>query len=128
MKNTLFRTIFRWSRNILLGIILITVVGLLFWAFFPTSAPPLRDANGKPIEGGIATLEPVTIGGETQWISIRGQNPDAPVLLFLHGGPGSSDIPLTRKYFAGTIESHFVVVNWDQRGAGKSYDAGKQGH
>lgn len=40
--------------------------------------------------------------------------------FFLHGGPGISLHALFR-YFHKDLERHFVVVGWDQRGAGKSY-------
>ena len=69
---------------------------------------------------GIASLEPVMIGGIPQWLMLRGQAPDLPVLLFLHGGPGAAQIGWARPDQA-ELERHFVVVNWDQRGAGLSY-------
>ena len=90
------------------------------------TAPPLRDSGGKVVKGGIATLETVRLGGDEQWISIRGRDLQAPLLLFLHGGPGSPELPLTRYFLAG-LEEHFIFVNWDQRGAGKSFAAGKPG-
>jgi pimeloyl-ACP methyl ester carboxylesterase len=72
---------------------------------------------------GIASLEPVTLGGVEQWILIRGYDVENPVLIFLHGGPGSPAIPYARYSFGG-LERHFTVVVWDQRGCGKSYHAG----
>ncbi len=71
-------------------------------------------------ENGIASLEEVTLGGEKQWILIRGYDVSKPVLIFLHGGPGSACIFYTTYAMAG-IEKDFVVVSWDQRGSGKSY-------
>lgn len=69
---------------------------------------------------GIATLEEVKIGGIPQWIMMRGINRHHPILLFLHGGPGTAQIGFIRP-FQTKLEEHFVVVNWDQRGAGLSY-------
>jgi pimeloyl-ACP methyl ester carboxylesterase len=88
-----------------------------------TTAPPLRDSRGRIVREGLAELEMVKIGGDDQWISIRGQDRSAPILLFLHGGPGDAEIPLTR-HFLSSLEDEFIVVNWDQRGAGKSFAAG----
>ena len=70
----------------------------------------------------IETLEAVSIGGINQWIEIRGQSVKNPILLFIHGGPGSAFIPLARA-FQDPWEKYFTVVQWDQRGAGKTYSA-----
>lgn len=69
---------------------------------------------------GINSLEPVRIGGIDQWIEVRGQNINNPILLFIHGGPGTPFIPLAGA-FQGPWEKYFTVVQWDQRGAGKTY-------
>jgi len=61
----------------------------------------------------------VTIGGIEQWITIRGWDRDNPVLLFLHGGPGDVTSPWTFALFA-PWEKQFTVVQWDQRGAGRT--------
>ena len=71
-------------------------------------------------ENGIAALEAVVLGGVEQWILIRGHDVDNPVLIYLHGGPGSPAIPYGRITFGG-LERDFTVVTWDQRGCGKSY-------
>jgi pimeloyl-ACP methyl ester carboxylesterase len=51
---------------------------------------------------------------------IRGWDRSNPILLHLHGGPGSADISIARFFDTELIE-HFTVVHWDQRGAGKSF-------
>ena len=71
---------------------------------------------------GINTLERVSIGGIDQWIEVRGQSVKNPILLFIHGGPGSAFIPVARA-FQDPWEKYFTVVQWDQRGAGKTYSS-----
>ena len=70
---------------------------------------------------GINELERVTLGGIEQWIQIRGHDRAKPLLLFLHGGPGFPQMPFA--HLNAELEKHFVVVHWDQRGAGKSYSS-----
>jgi proline iminopeptidase len=70
---------------------------------------------------GIASLEPVRIGGIQQWIEVRGQNVNNPILLFIHGGPGIAFIPMASS-FQDPWEKYFTVAQWDQRGAGKTYE------
>ena len=60
----------------------------------------------------------VPIGGIEQWIQMRGA-PDAPVLLYLHGGPGGTSVPVSEAW--KPWEEHFTVVHWDQRGAGRTF-------
>jgi pimeloyl-ACP methyl ester carboxylesterase len=110
-------------RLFLTGLVLFLVLSL---SACRTTAPPLRDERGQIVREGVAELQTVSLGGDNQWISIRTRDSSAPILLFLHGGPGDAAIPLTRVYLAG-LEDHFIVVNWDQRGAGKSFSAGTPG-
>jgi pimeloyl-ACP methyl ester carboxylesterase len=84
--------------------------------------PSIVGAEGQPVAGSIASLETVRLGGSEQWISIRGRSADNPVLLWLAGGPGGSQLATVR-YHLGGLEERFVVVNWEQPGAGKSYGA-----
>jgi proline iminopeptidase len=95
---------------------------LAFGMVLPGSTPPISDASGKPLAGSIASLEAVRLGGQEQWITLRGRSVDSPVLLYLAGGPGQSDLPFVRILFHN-LEQDFVVVDWDQRGTGKSYPA-----
>ncbi len=68
---------------------------------------------------GIDEASFVTVGGIEQWITIRGRDRDNPVLLFLHGGSGDVTNPWTFALFA-PWQKHFTVVQWDQRGAGRT--------
>lgn len=60
------------------------------------------------------------VNGVKQYLSIRSDRDHAPLLLYLHGGPGDAALPLVLKYNK-VLEKHFTVVVWEQRGAGKSY-------
>jgi hypothetical protein len=55
--------------------------------------PPITDASGNVLAGSIASLEQVRLGGVDQWVVIRGNNTANPILLFLSGGPGGSELP-----------------------------------
>lgn len=68
----------------------------------------------------IDEIRKVPLGGVKQKIHIRGEKPENPVLLFLHGGPGISnrDGVMTRD---SDLCDAFTIVAWDQRGTGGSY-------
>jgi pimeloyl-ACP methyl ester carboxylesterase len=102
------------------------------------AAPPAIDSEYRKLDDRLASLRAriaqnyaisspkgiderqfVTLGGIEQWITIRGWDRDNPVLLFLHGGPGDVTNPWTFALFA-PWEKHFTVVQWDQRGAGRT--------
>lgn len=69
---------------------------------------------------GIQESYKLRTGGIDQWINVRGQDKSNPVILFVHGGPASPLVP-TVWQFQRPIEEYFTVVNYDQRGAGKTY-------
>ena len=62
----------------------------------------------------------VRIGGIEQWITIKGDDRSRPVVLFLHGGPGDAYSPFADSLFDGW-QKDFTLVQWDQRGAGRTY-------
>ena len=69
---------------------------------------------------GIDDEEFIKVGGIEQWVTIRGQDRGNPALLLLHGGPGNAFQALTRRAYL-PWEKQFTVVQWDQRGAGKTF-------
>ena len=80
-----------------------------------------RNAKNYAISSakGIDERSYITLGGIEQWVTIRGEDRNNPVVLFLHGGPGDVTNPWTFALFA-PWEKHFTIVQWDQRGAGRT--------
>lgn len=72
--------------------------------------------------GGVEEQLEIPVGGTKQWITVRGRDRDNPILLVIHGGPASPEMPISWAYQQGW-EDYFTVVQWDQRGSGKSYNA-----
>lgn len=71
--------------------------------------------------------EYLDVGDAQLFLQTRGEDRRAPILLWLHGGPGGAERPLFR-YFNSDLENHFLVVYWDQRGAGRSFDSDADPH
>jgi pimeloyl-ACP methyl ester carboxylesterase len=67
----------------------------------------------------INVSEAVQIGGIHQWIQIKSEKDQSPLLLFLHGGPGNSAMGYAHK-FTSELQKNFIVVLWDQRETGKT--------
>jgi pimeloyl-ACP methyl ester carboxylesterase len=109
----------RWTPSFIATLIL---AALIVWLALPARTPPILGADGKPLPGSIAELTTVKLGGHNQAIMLRGYNANNPVLLYLSGGPGQSDLPYSRVMFED-LSRDFTVVSWDQRGTGKSYAA-----
>ncbi len=71
---------------------------------------------------GINKQDQVLIGGILQTIDIKASDINNPILLFLHGGPGTSLMPVSES-FTQLLQQHFVVVQWDQRQTGNTLKA-----
>ncbi len=114
----------RWALRTRRGVAALAAVGLIAFTVMlarPASTPSIVDANGDPVPGSIAELGTIDVNGHELHVMIRGHSIDNPVLLFLAGGPGGSEMGAMRNHLPG-LEEHFTVVTWDQRGTGKSYD------
>ncbi|MGH6971804.1 MAG: alpha/beta hydrolase, partial [Caulobacteraceae bacterium] len=83
--------------------------------------PPFRAPSGRVLAGSVAEAGFWRIGGVDQWVMVRGRSRENPLLVILHGGPGSSETALFRSFNA-SLEDSYTVIYWDQRGAGRSYN------
>ncbi|MDQ6655669.1 MAG: alpha/beta hydrolase, partial [Verrucomicrobiota bacterium] len=101
-----------------LVVLLTSVFGLLTFRVVARHQAEKQRRIASPT--GIDVMERVRLGDLDQWIRIRGQDSHLPLLLFLDGGPGVPEMPFAPAN--AELERHFLVVHWDQRGAGKSFD------
>lgn len=97
---------------------LILILIMVLWIYSPGKPKPFLDANGKLLVNSISEKIYININGVKQGMFIKGKDRTKPVLLYLHGG--MPDYFLTQKYPPG-FEKYFIVVWWEQRGAGMSY-------
>jgi pimeloyl-ACP methyl ester carboxylesterase len=95
------------------------VIGIVVWRSYLQRSIASRLKIASP--PGITSFEKVRLGGVDQWIQIRGADRAKPILLFLHSGPGFPEMPFS--HVNAPLERDFVIVQWDQRGAGKSYSS-----
>lgn len=100
------------KRTLSIGLIIIVI--LLLALFSPTWTSRIKGENS------ISVLEQVEINGSNHEIMIRGKDKDNPVIIVVHGGPGTPEIPYADKYY-DLLEKNFTVVHYDQRASGKSY-------
>jgi proline iminopeptidase len=105
-----------------LAVCLLIIAMIAAWQYYGRwgRTPPFRDASGAVVADSIAEMHRIPLGGALQSITIRGRDKRAPILIWLHGGPGQDETGLWRRY-NHVLEDHFVVVYWTQRGTGRSY-------
>jgi L-proline amide hydrolase len=101
---------YKWLKGFIVLIVGILLLGLIF----PTWTPRINKVNS------ISTLDQIEVNGTKLEVMIRGVDRNNPIILFVHGGPGCSEIPYVRKY-QDILEENFTIVHYDQRGSGKSY-------
>jgi proline iminopeptidase len=69
---------------------------------------------------GVQETFEATLGGARQVLNVRGADRDNPILIYIHGGPAAVEMPFAWT-FQRPWEDYFTVVQWDQRGAGRSF-------
>ncbi len=112
----------RWVWKIIVGLLLVltAITGALLvyraWRLHQADQQLTIDAAS-----GIDEAMFLPIGGRPQWVTIRGQDRNAPIVLLLHGGPGATARGGALEFLS--LEQDFVVVQWDQPGAGRTFGA-----
>src|SRR5258708_16966556 len=118
-RREMLKTLLRWVLRCGLGLVGLLVLLLITrWVL----QERIRVAQAIQSPPGIDSMEEIEVGGIKQWIHIRGRDRRNPILLYLHGGPGTPMMPFAYK-FQAYLEGAFTVVEWDQRGSGKTYFA-----
>ncbi len=78
--------------------------------------------NSISSEKGIQESIYIDVNGIKQYVQIRGENTENPVMIFVHGGP-ASPMGYVSAYYQKELEAHLTIINYDQRGSGRTYYA-----
>ena len=112
----------------IMGITLLSVIGVLLVAIAilalnsPGKLEQLKDNEGNLIANSLTEKQYIEIGGIKQGFFLCSENPENPVILFLHGGPGSPELALFYRFeISERLEKYFTVCYWEQRGSGMSF-------
>lgn len=113
-KRPIWKSIFKWMGISVLAIIVTAILFVCIVRSVTYFQNHINTPNG--VDEGIY----VTLGGQEQYLLIRGENVENPVLIWLHGGPSSPD-SFANYTFQKHLVDEYTVVNWDQRGCGRTY-------
>jgi len=106
-------------KTIAIVILSLVLIVTILW-FLPERTPQISNTSGS----AVSSIEYIEIGGVEQSILIRSEDVSNPIMLFLHGGPGMPMMYIAHE-FQRPLEKKFTVVQWDRRGAGKTYSRNK---
>jgi pimeloyl-ACP methyl ester carboxylesterase len=95
----------------------ILLLSLTISSFVNAQAETIK--NDPILKSQIFEEQYILINGIEQWVTIKGDS-SKPVILFIHGGPGSPISPYIDVLFKD-LEKDFIIVQWDQRGTGRTY-------
>lgn len=113
-RKNIYHKILKWTgitiASFLLAVIIITLGARLV----------VYMQNHINLEQGIDESTYIELGGKEQYIQIRGENINNPIIIYLHGGPASPNNYLSY-YWQKYILDKYTFVNWDQRGCGRTY-------
>jgi proline iminopeptidase len=99
-----------WTRRTVTAVVIVGLLALTVAILRPARTNPILGADGKTLAGSVAELTRVKIGGHRLAMMIRGRSVNNPVLLFLAGGPGGTEIGAMRRH-GQALEQDFVVAS-----------------
>lgn len=106
--------IIRW-----IGLCFLTLISLSI--IIPIGARDIRFIRHQMnFINGVEEQTYITLGGQEQYVLMTGKDVKNPVIIYLHGGPGSSDT-MVMYTFADLLMDDYTIIGWDQRGAGNTY-------
>ena len=97
--------------------VFVLVLSLAICLLANAQTPPSQ--KEAAITSKISEEKFIRINGIEQWVTIKG-NISKPVILFIHGGPGSPISPYADHLYK-EWEKDFILVQWDQRGTAKTF-------
>lgn len=113
-RKVTFQSIIKWICVLIASVVLIMVL-FVFGARIVTYFT--YDISS---ENGVDEGQYVVLGGQEQYLLIRGENVSNPVIIWLHGGPAGSDA-FVNHIFQKYLVDDYTIINWDQRGCGRTY-------
>lgn len=107
-----------------MSIVFIVIISVVALIAISVLVLRLINSNKNKIntENGIQESTYIDIDGMKQYIQIRGENTENPVMIFIHGGP-ASPMGYVSAYYQRELESELTIINYDQRGCGRTYYA-----
>lgn len=102
--------------SILFAIFVLIVFFVVFFRFKNRSRIKIDGKNG------VQESFFLDINGMKQYVQIRGENAENPVMIFVHGGP-ACPMGYVSAYYQKELESALSIINYDQRGCGRTYYA-----
>lgn len=117
-KRPIWRYTLKWTGISALALIAVAVLFACAVRGVTCISEHIDTANG--VDEGIY----ITLGGQEQYLLIRGEDDSNPVMIWLHGGPASPDA-FANYAFQKYLVDEYTVVNWDQRGCGRTYYSNK---
>lgn len=118
-KKIRIKSITKIVGSVLLAILTVGILTVLAARMVIYFSNHIRTENG--VDEGIY----VTLGGQEQYLLIRGEDVSNPVIIWLHGGPSSPDT-FVNYVFQKELVDEYTIINWDQRGCGRTYFRNKE--